>query len=174
MKILNLVVVTKNKNSLKTFLLFFNEHINKNFNCVKKSFPKIKSKTIFTLLKSPHVNKTAQEQFEIKVLTLQLSIIASQIFKFLIFLKKLKNNIFADINFKVKFLTDLKKDNLFKKKLLNIDKFKSNPYYYQKKKMGLKKIKKFKIIETIAYSNTSYKYLNAKHVLKLIDLYGTL
>ena len=166
MKILNLFLKTKNKNSLKKFFFFFNKFTNKNFTLVKKTFAKKKKKIVFTILKSPHVNKTAQEQFEIKFLAFQLTIITSQIFKFLIFFKKLKNSIFADINFKIKISSNLKKQNLLKKKLLNVDNFKTN-LYFNEKTYYYNKIYRIKMINNALNIQNKIKQL-----IKLIDIYG--
>lgn len=61
-----LYIETKNFNSFKKFSsiffkLFFKNNIRK-----VKYYPLIKKRTLFSLLKSPHVNKTAQEQYAFK------------------------------------------------------------------------------------------------------------
>jgi len=69
-------------------------------NFYKVSFYKKKTK-IITLLKSPHINKTAQEKFKIYKYIQKLTIHCSQIFKFLILLKKLRNFLIFNSNIKV-------------------------------------------------------------------------
>jgi ribosomal protein S10 len=166
MRILNIVLRTKNKNSLQKFLTFFNENTKKNFNYIKKNFSKNNNKIVFTVLKSPHVNKSAQEQFEIRPSTVQLTIMTSQIFKTLIFLKKLKNNAFADINFKIKFLNSLKKQNLMEKKVLNPDNFKIHLNFKTKKSFYTKK-SSIQVVNSTLITKNRTKYL-----MKLITIYG--
>ena len=102
-------IYSKNYKSLKNFLLFF-----KNENLLKKlkiHFLKNKTnnrtkKKVITVLKSPHVNKTAQEKFEYRVYKKKIKCFTPQILLLLIFLKKLRLNIFSDINFKLNLITN--------------------------------------------------------------------
>merc|ERR1712045_574025 len=104
-------IYSKNFKSLKNFLLFFN---NKNlFNkfkilTIKTDSQKPLKNFFITVLKSPHVNKSAQEQFEFKVYKKRLKLFVPQIFMFLTFLKKLKTNLFADIKFKLTIISNTK------------------------------------------------------------------
>ena len=94
-------VSSKSKDNLKTFLSFFtNSEVNSNL--FIKYFPKQKVKKFVSVLKSPHVNKTAQEQFEYRVYTKKLSITSTQHFQFLYILKKIQRDIFPFINIKIK------------------------------------------------------------------------
>jgi ribosomal protein S10 len=165
MKTLSLFLKTKNKKSLKNFLFFFEENNFINFHSLKKKFSKTKSKTIFTILKSPHVNKKAQEQFEIKTFNLQLTILTTQIFKFLIFLKRIKNSVFSDIHIKIKVFSSLKKQKSIKT-MFDIDNFKINSVFQQKEIIKLKKIDKFKISKNNVDVEIVPKYI------KLISFYG--
>ena len=61
MKKFDLIVKSKNKNILNNFFLFLKEN---NLNQIQKCFPKKTKYNRLTILKSPHVNKKAQEQFE--------------------------------------------------------------------------------------------------------------
>ena len=118
-------IKSKNYSSLQKFLNFF----------YFKSFQKKKivafknmqhykpKKKVFTILKSPHVNKTAQEQFEYRLHTKKLKVYSSQFFLFLVFLKKIKFNLFADLDFKIELI-------LNKKILLKKVKNKINPDNY--------------------------------------------
>ena len=157
MKTLNLKIESKNQISIKNFLKFFKETNSNNFKIIKKFFYKKEKKTFISILKSPHVNKSAQEQFEIKKHSVQITIQTNQPFKFLLVLKKIKTNIFPDINLKLRLIFNKKVHNSFKQKIFNIDNFKL--------KQGSKfKNKKF-IFDTI-------KFNNENQILSLFDIYG--
>ena len=64
---INLSITSKNMNSLKLFLKFFNKSLKfKKFKIVllQTHFISKKKRKKFTVLKSPHVNKKAGEKFE--------------------------------------------------------------------------------------------------------------
>ena len=67
---LYITVSSKSKETLKLFLAFLSKF--KHSNLIIKYFPKRKIKKFVTILKSPHVNKSAQEQFEFKINTKKL------------------------------------------------------------------------------------------------------
>ena len=124
MKTLNLLISSKNKKSLDNFLKIFNEKfsiIDSTF--IKKNYQKKLKKTVITILKSPHVNKTAQEQFEIRYLSRQIQIYTLRIFKFLIFLKKLKIYLFPSIHIKIKIVHNKKQTTLINKRIFNLDNY---------------------------------------------------
>jgi ribosomal protein S10 len=171
-KIFNLFIKTKNKIALKNFLLFLNKNMDKNFNLIKKKFKKKKKKIVFTVLKSPHVNKSAQEQFEMNFMSFQLTISTTQVFKILIFLKKLKNSIFADITFKINFFTNSKKYTVLRKKLFDIDNFKIYLNVNENFSLYIYKV----LICTnneIKLKNSSNSIENTvKHYIQIIDFYS--
>lgn len=112
-------IYSKNYNSL---ISFFETFLNKNV-CnklkliiLKSSLQKRKKKTKFTVLKSPHVNKTAQEQFEYRIYKKQLKCFAFQSVLFLMFLKQVKFYLFSDIKIKVNIVNNY---NNSRKKLQN-------------------------------------------------------
>ena len=156
MKTFNIIIKSKNQISIKKFLRFLKKRNIINFKIIQKCFFKKKKKKFITLLKSPHVNKSAQEQFEIKINSIQLKIQSIQPFKFLIMLKKIKINLFPDISIKLKLIN---KNNLLKQKVFNLDnfEFKFKPLIINKN-IKLKKIK--------FYINTN------KKILTLFDIYG--
>ena len=97
---IRLTIKSKNENSLNVFLKIFEKIANKtnlNFTDNRKSIKR------FTFLKSPHVNKTAQEHFNFIVFSKDICIKDFQIFKTLIILKKIKNNLCCDVMIKIKF-----------------------------------------------------------------------
>ena len=92
-------VSSKKKETLQLFLMFLSKF--KNNKLLIKYFPKQKIKKFITVLKSPHINKLAQEQFEFRVYTKKLKISLSQHLKFLYFLKKSQMTLFPFINLKI-------------------------------------------------------------------------
>lgn len=171
MIIVNLFIRTKNKNSLTQFLYFLKKNINNNFKAIHLYFPKKKSKKVITLLKSPHVNKTAQEQFEIKFFSMQLKILTTQTFKFLIFLKSIKNFLFSDIQIKTKFF-NISNNKILLKNILNID---NNSYIYPTKYKKFIKNEKFndiKLTKKKMYNLNTKKYKISNKLIRHLDLYG--
>ena len=111
----NLQIKSKNQNSLKTFkksFLKLNNFKKLNLKNVYKLFLKKNHKKIFTILKSPHVNKISQEQFESKTSFAQVNLSSLQIFKMLVFLKKMQTIAGFDVNINVKFILNSKSSNL--------------------------------------------------------------
>ena len=72
-----------------------------------------------TILKSPHENKTAQEQFESRVFLRQFNFCLSNSLKYLVFSKKIKNTLFPDIVFKTQFVFNKQIDNCLKLNVFN-------------------------------------------------------
>nr|YP_010377388.1 ribosomal protein S10 [Nitzschia dissipata]QYB23075.1 ribosomal protein S10 [Nitzschia dissipata] len=121
-------VSSKNKETLKLFLLFLSKLENNNL--LIKYFPKQKIKKFITVLKSPHVNKSAQEQFEFRVHTKKLKISSSQHLKFLFFLKKSQITIFPFINLKIEGIYSLESQLNLTSSKLNPNKF-NNMFFSQ-------------------------------------------
>lgn len=145
----NIYVYSKNYVSLKTFLNFFfkvcsNKRMKTYFVLTQHSKPKVIQK--FTVLKSPHVNKKAQEQFEFCLYKNQLSIYSYQTLKLLTILKKIQAKLFADVKVKVQFVFNHKKFEKEKKEKFNPNKV------FSKRKLG----------------NTS----KTNVYLKLLDIHG--
>ena len=158
MKTLNIKIESKNQISIKKFLRFFKETSNNsNFKVIQKFFYKKEKKTFVSILKSPHVNKSAQEQFEIRTSSRQIKIQTTQPFKFLIMLKKIKANLFPDINIKLKLITNKKTQNLLKQKIFNVDNF---------------RLDKFSPIQNKKIKIEAIKCNNGSQILSLFDLYG--
>ena len=98
----SIYIYSKNYNSLNSF----NEFINNKLDDFK--FTKINkqlNKTVITVLKSPHVNKTAQEHFYSNYFTKNFVIKSANPFITLFVFKVLKEKVFLDVKFKVKFLS---------------------------------------------------------------------
>lgn len=116
-----LKINSKNKFSYKNFLKFLVTEIN-GLNEFPVYINKLKKQKLnkkkFTVLKSPHVNKTAQEQFEIRNYTSYLEIYSySNVF--LIFLiKQISKKLCKDIKIEIKISFDnLKVLSILKKNL---------------------------------------------------------
>ena len=113
----NLQIKSKNQNSLKKFLKIFlklNNFKKLKLKNIFKLFLKKNHRTIFTILKSPHVNKVSQEQFEFNISFIQVNLTGSQIFKLLMFLKKIQVITGFDVNINIKFVLNSKLVNLSK------------------------------------------------------------
>lgn len=101
-----LKISSRNKKSLKGFLNFFSDHLRTKFNNVEKSNRIYNKKKIVTLLKSPHVNKTAQEKFEYRVFTSKILVMSSSLNKNFIFTKKILTNLFQDVFIKIELINN--------------------------------------------------------------------
>lgn len=84
---------------------------------VLKHFSKQNKRKFITILKSPHVNKTAQEQFEFRFYSKQFLVNSFRPFTFLLTLKKIKNLSFPGLDLKIKGLFDISK---CQKKVLDV------------------------------------------------------
>ena len=97
--LINLIIKSKNNKSIFYLLNIFNKFI-------KNKKVRFKSKVLktkrFSVLKSPHVNKTAQEQFFINSFEICIKIDSSDILKFFIFLKNIQNNFCFDVLIRTK------------------------------------------------------------------------
>ena len=101
-----LKITSKNEKSLKYFLYFFYKHIKTKFNIIQKPISAQNKRKIVTLLKSPHVNKTAQEHFEVRIFSKHILLESVYLKKNLIFLKKILNKLFQDISLRLEFVTN--------------------------------------------------------------------
>lgn len=156
MKQYHLTITSKTKESLKNFIFCF-KNPNINYNVISRQFKKRTKKQKFSILKSPHVYKTAQEQFESRFFTTQIHFYSNDNFKSLIFLKKIKTNLFPDIKLRIKISTNKTLARKIDQKLFNPENFKLNIL----KKSGITKYKK-----------TNYK--KVEFLFKLFDTYGEL
>ena len=164
MKSYNLIVLSKSKRSLINFFWFLKNNFFFTLDSFKKySNNKIKVKK-FTLLKSPHVNKNAQDQFEIRYFFQKLSVYLPENFKYLVFLKRLTTITFPDILLKIKISLDTERENNLKLKFFTPNNFKINKNYYYNKKNVIKNKK--------IYSYQNIKEF--KYFIKIFDSYGEL
>ncbi len=123
---INIHISSKSYKSIKFFSEFFlNKLVTDKLKLTSSNlfFQNSIKKKIFTVLKSPHVNKTAQEHFEYRLYTHQFKIYSSKSFLLLLFLKKLKHNVFSDILFKVEIINQPLKHTQKLKNKINPDNF---------------------------------------------------
>ncbi|QXE46235.1 30S ribosomal protein S10 (mitochondrion) [Nitzschia inconspicua] len=163
---LYLRISCKDKRVLKKFLRFFIKK--KSLPIFLKSFSKHEMRKVVTVLKSPHVNKTAQEQFEYRVYSKSFLIYScSSPFLFSLVLKRLRNVGFPGLDFKIKgvlsenkihkyILRTVSPDNITVKTL------NSDWLFIQKKKLKKVQYKK----------NYNFKRSFSKKYLQFFDLHG--
>ena len=124
---INIIIKSKNKQSLIKFLTTFKNFINNDKLNLTKTLifsQQQKINKIFTILKSPHVNKTAQEQFELNLFSKNIKIHSFQIIKILVILKKIQSEFFSDINIQTRFFINQKyKRSLIQTKICSKDLF---------------------------------------------------
>lgn len=112
MKIYHLTIVSKNKKSIEKSINFLIKNLKLlKLNVISKNNsdkPKIKRMSV---LKSPHVNKKAQEQFEFRLFLTKLIVETTQNFKILTLIKKIKNIVFSDVKIKITTIIKTKKTN---------------------------------------------------------------
>lgn len=145
----------KNKKSLIKTILFLNYYLKITAlkNNIGANNKKIKKQKI-VLLRSPHVNKSAQSKFYTKLFTTKYGLFLKNFIKFNLVLKKINKNLFHDINFIVKFqlLKNLKLNNFITFFFFKINTFCFNNLFFKnnlvRKKYFYKIIKTIKIIKT--------------------------
>ena len=102
--IITLKISSSNYNSLEKFSTILIDKLhtieNINFSVIGVTNKK-KTKNKFTVLKSPHVNKKAREQFEITNYTKILNIYSYQTLLLLFVIKRIKINTFSEIKLKI-------------------------------------------------------------------------
>lgn len=120
----NIHICTKNYKSLQNFVKTISKKSLLKLLSVTNSTYSIERKNkIFTVLKSPHVNKTAQEHFEQNFYSKKFKIYSYKPFLFLVFLKTLKQNHFTDLTFKIEVVNQPQKHKQILKNKINPDNF---------------------------------------------------
>lgn len=157
----HLKISCKDKRILKKFLRFLTKI--KPLPIFLKSFSKQEKRKFITVLKSPHVNKTAQEQFEYRLYSKHFLIYSFKSFTFFLLLKKLKNLSFPGLDLKVKGL--LGKNKAYKHTLQTVNP--DNIILKNTHSLYLKKNKRKKVQYEKDDSSLFYK-----KYLQLFDLYG--
>lgn len=150
-----ILLYSKNKNTLNHFLNFFKNSEKQNFRITKKLLQKKKKKKKISILKSPHVNKTAQKHFQYIYFCVSLSFKTHELQKNLVFLKKIKNQLFPDLKIVVK-------GTHKKKELFSLKKITFSYQKFQKKSQ-----KQFRTV--LGHENLFAKTIS--HI-KILDYYG--
>ena len=143
----------KDEKSLKAFSQFMLK-LNFTSNLVK-TVPKQNARKFVTVLKSPHVNKTAQEQFEFRLYTKEFIVDSFKPLTFFLVLKKINSLSFSGINLKVKSLLTKNK----KKKLLAV-----NP-----DNLDLNTVRSYDSNQSKLLRKS---FLSSKRYIQLFDCYG--
>ena len=164
MTVFNITATSKNKKELNFFILVLNRYLFFNSNNIKKISQKKIKKIRITLLKSPHVNKKSQEQFEIKFFKKKIILKIEKSLKYLLFLKKIYCSMFSNVNLKVKQMLNGKKNSFG-----NI--FKSNLFIIKLEIFKIIIFKNFKILKhvNLCKKKIKFKYLLAKKTNYLVD-----
>lgn len=158
--LITIYIQSKNLNSIKMFLKFFDKSC-KDLNLIvfMRILNGLSNRKIITVLKSPHVNKTAQEQFESLVYRAQINIFSYKYWLLLVFIKHLKSTtLFSDVYLKIK--VNLNNSNYHK---LAIEYLNPNNFY---------------LINYCALGSEELDFkclfLNIPYYLMLFDIYGEL
>ena len=123
---INIYIYSKNKLSIANYLKFLKKYLRKKklkFKNIIITFRKKTKTKVFTVLKSPHVNKTAQTQFEQRLYKNQLTVYSSNYLKLIYFVKYFSEKNFSDIKIKIKLIKNKNNNFILKKttSFLNID-----------------------------------------------------
>lgn len=114
-----LKISCKNKKILKKFVNFFTK--TKSLPIFIKPFSKNKKRKFVTVLKSPHINKTAQEQFEYRFFSKHFLVFSFKPLIFFLILKRLKNFSFSGIKIEIIGIVEKDKNNKYAVKIINPD-----------------------------------------------------
>ena len=159
-----LKVSCKDKRILKKFTSFFRKV--KSLSIFVKPFPKHEKRKFVTILKSPHINKTAQEQFEYRFFTKHFLVFSFKPAIFLLLLKKLKNFSFSGIKLEVKGILGKSKTPKYILKFISPDNI-----VLQNKCLNRKNFRRNK--RTIVNSELVLDDFNlSKKYIQLFDSYG--
>lgn len=94
-----LTLSAKRYSDLKDFLYFLQENSLLEKDLFRPTLQKVrKEKFMWTLLKSPHVNKTAREQFSIDHYKVKLTIQIETVNRFILIFKKLPNSLISKVS----------------------------------------------------------------------------
>lgn len=167
MKAYHITFSSKNKNSLNNAFLFLLNDLKK-FG-LNKHLKKKTKRRIITILKSPHVNKKAQEQFENHMFSRQLSNYSFNKFKNLFFLRSIKENILSDLKLKIKLSLNKKKE-----KSLQVSTFHPNNFKIKNYKNPLNQSVTFEKKQADNSTRFSTKQIQTLNMLKVFDIYGEL
>lgn len=160
---------SKDKNSLKRFIQLLDNISNKwkNLTFVFKNIKKRKKKV--TILKSPHVNKKAQTQFQITIFSVLIKYSSWELKKSYILLKKIRNYLFPNVKIKIEQTIQVKKERVNIK-----NHFLPKKIFYYKSTTNVLKKQKNSLL-SFSHSKENKKILLEKTLqyLKILDHFGS-
>ena len=159
-----LKVSCKDKRILEKFIRVFTKI--KSLPIFIKPFSKREKRKFITILKSPHVNKTAQEQFEYRFFSKHFLVFSPKSQIFFLLLKRLKNLSFSGLKLEVKGVFEKNMTNKYFLKLVSPDNI-----ILQKSYAIQKNFKKDKLSPKISKLTKSELDLSKKYI-QLFDFYG--
>lgn len=136
--IYQITITAKNPKAVKFLLLFYLQ--NKSINLITTFYKKKRQKKIITVLKSPHVNKKAQTQFEYRIFSIKLTLETKNIHPHIILLKKIKSKLFPEIEIKTKITITKQNDFISQKQVLHPKNFIINQLYFKTSTQNSKQI----------------------------------
>ena len=170
MIICDIVIASKNKHSLSNFLIFVHAILNDSL--IHKLRRKNNKKKVITVLKSPHVNKSAQEQFEFRTFFIQFSLLFYGISRDIVVLKNVKTKLFPDVKLKLKFF--LQNENILKTKSFDFHNWSLN-FLRKMHSIQLLHSKRLKNFQKVLYLTKKCVLMRkTTNYLKLLDCYGEL
>lgn len=128
MKNLKIVVKSNNKKSITQLMCYLNEKLKTNKFILQKICLKILNKHQFTILKSPNINKTAQEKFEKKNFNIQIMSAVTKFICFLYFLKQLSQSSSPDCCVFLKYKIICQYNPIFRRIIFNSGILKTSKY----------------------------------------------
>ena len=162
MKTFILTLKSKNIKSLNNYVTLLEKKLPGKSVCLTVINRLKKTKQFVTVLKSPHVNKTAQEQFERKKKLIQIFFISEKFNKIIIKIKKVLIKLFMDIKLTIKNIT-----NSFFKSIQIFNIFKITNFKFNR-------FKKATINRCLNCLNSKKKLIEFKIYLKILINYGEL
>jgi ribosomal protein S10 len=172
MAVCNVTVSSKNKQSLFNFLIFVQTILNDSL--IHKIRKKNNKKKVITVLKSPHVNKSAQEQFEFRIFSVQFSLFFYGFSTDIVVLKNIKAKLFPDVKLKLKFFLTNKNIWKTKIKLFEFNNWSINTLglEYSTQLLSSRKLKKSQ--KTLYLTKRNELTKKTMNFLRLLDCYGEL
>ena len=163
-------IYSKDKNSLKQFKNFFKNITLKWKNVTFDIKDNKNKKQKITILKSPHVNKKAQAQFQFITYSANIQCFSFDLKKNYIILKKIKNHLFPDVKIKISQTIFNKKVKFTANKLF----LPKNLYFYQSTKLLSGKQQQQKSLLTFNKQRQRKRVILNKtlHFLKVLDNFG--
>ena len=151
-----LKLITNNSILVNYFLHFFKQSFFKTWFLKFFSFLfyffQPKKKKIFSILKSPHVNKTAQHQFKVLTIFLTIKFKTFELTSFLFFFKKVMISLFINFN-KILIFLFKKKSTKFLIKNFNPIKFKTSFFVSNNINQTYLYLKLFNVFGSVLFLN---------------------